>query len=137
MGILSWLKIGGIAVALIAIAAGALAYRHELIEKGKNIVYAEDNAALVKAQKAQIENDAKLVVDQKIYIDHLESKGEVIKENIRYVQAPCVKDGADDPRLGDVVDWLRRGKPADSLQAPGGPSPQREVPPPRLPAAKR
>lgn len=129
------LVIYGIIAAIVL--GGAFMLRHELIEKGKNLVYAEDNAALVKAQKAQIENDGKLVVDQKAYIDHLESKGEVVKENIRYVQAPCVKDGADDPRLGDVVDWLRRDKSANSVQAPGGPAAKGAVPPPRLPAATK
>lgn len=111
--------------------------RHELIEKGKNLVYAEDNAALVKAQQKQTADDAERLKAQGVYIEHLESQGTQIKEKIRYVQAPCIGDGAADPRLGDVVDWLR-GRPAPGAVSPLGGQPSKgDVPPPHLPAAKR
>ena len=124
---------------LIVLIVGVLLWtvREELIQKGENIIKAQDNAALVKAQKDQIANDARLVSQQKEYIAELQASGTQIKERIRVVAAPCAKDGADDPRLRDTVDWLRgRGTP-NSLPAGGGPAAQGTVPPPRLPPASR
>ena len=92
---------------------------------------------MVKAQKEQMAKDAVLVRDQKAYIDSLESRGVEVKERIRVVQAPCVKDGADDPRLGDTVDFLRSRSANNNSAAPGGPPPKGTMPTPLGPAATR
>lgn len=134
---LATIKLIGLAIGIAIVVGLAIAYRDSLIEKGKNIIYAEDNAALVLAQKKQIENDTALVRDQKVYIDHLESAGGTVKEKIRYVQGPCIKDGADDPRLGDTVDFLRGEQAPDSIPPQGGPAPDRKMRPPRAAAPAR
>ncbi len=131
------LKIIGVGILVLIIAGGAWMLRDELIEKGKNLVYAQDNAAIVKAQQQQTKDDAERLKGQAVYIEHLEAQGTQIKEKIRYVQAPCVGDGTTDSRLGDVVDWLR-GRPAPGAISPSSGQPaQGNVPPPKLPAAKR
>ena len=129
MGWLQVLKIGGVALLLILVAGGAYALRHELIEKGKNIVYAQDNAARVKAQQDQMRRDALLVTAQNEYINQLQNSGIEVKEKIRVVQGPCVKDGTDDPRLGDTIDWLRSRSPNNNNAASSGSPAQRAVSP--------
>jgi hypothetical protein len=132
----SAVKIGAVLVVLLIVGAILWAVRAELIDKGENIIKAQDNAALVKAQQDQAKRDAVLIASQNAYINDLQNAGTAVKEKIRVVQAPCVGDGRDDPRLGDTVDWLR-AIPAGGISATGGSQPQTAVPPPRLPAAKR
>lgn len=111
---IGWLKIAGIGIAVVAIVAGALAYRHELIEKGKNIVYAQDNAARVKAQDKQIADDAERVADLEERARKLSALGRQVKKEIERVPGPCIKDGADDPRLQQFDQWLRSRPPYNS-----------------------
>lgn len=106
-----------VGVGVLAIAAGALAYRHELIEKGKNIVYAQDNAARVKAQEKQIADDAERVADLQEQARKLGAAGRQIKKEIHLVQGSCPNDGAGDPRLKQFNDWLRSRPPYDSRPA--------------------
>lgn len=137
---MSWLtilKFVGIGVVVLLILGGAWMLRNELIEKGKNIVYAQDNAALVKAQKEQATRDAILIASQTSYINDLQNAGTVVKEKIRVVQAPCVNDGRGDPRLDDTADWVRGRLTADPFQTPGGPQPKAAMPTPITPTPKR
>lgn len=93
---------------IAAVVIGVLfMLRHELIEKGRNLVYAEDNAARVKAQDEQAVRDKTLIAAQNSYIVDLQNSGQTVKERIRVVQAPCDKDGLGDPRLDDAADWVR------------------------------
>lgn len=101
--------------------------RHELIEKGKNLVYAEDNAARVKAQEKQTADDAVRIRDQQKAIADLTNSGNTVKERIKYVQGPCKNDGSDDPRLGMFDEWLR-GRSGDNGAAGGGPPPKGTMP---------
>lgn len=137
MGWLTVAKIGGVLIALLVVGGILWTVRAELIAKGENIIKAQDLAATVKAQEEQKKRDDLLIASQNTYIVDLQNQGAVVKEKIRVVQAPCVKDGADDPRLGDVVDWLRsRPAPGGSATDSGRPA-EGGMPPPRLPAAKR
>lgn len=120
----------GIVVA--AIIAVAVAYRHELIEKGKNIVYAEDNAARVKAQEKQIADDAQRVEDLQEQARKLSAQGRQVKvelrDQIKYVQTTCPKDGAGDPRLKQFNDWLLTRPPYDSRSTGDRRTPETAVP---------
>ncbi len=104
--------------------------RDSLIEKGENIIKAQDNAALVKAQQEQSARDAVLIRAQNEYINDLQSSGQTVKERIRVVQAPCANDGLGDPRLGDTLDWVRK-----QLQGGGGPANGGAKPPAAVPSA--
>lgn len=117
MGWLSIAKFVGIGLVVALVAAGALAYRHELIEKGKNIIYAEDNAARVKAQEKQIADDAQRVADLQEQARKLGAAGRQIKKEIHLVKGSCPNDGAGDPRLKQFNDWLRSRPPYDSRAA--------------------
>lgn len=121
-------KLIAIGLAVVAISIGALAYRHELIEKGKNLVYAEDNAARVKAQEKQIADDAQRVADLQEKTRQLGSQGRQIKKEIQLVQGPCVKDGADDARLKQLNDWLQSRPPYDSRSPGDRRAPETAVP---------
>lgn len=118
----SWLKIGGVLVVLLIVGSVLYTVRDELIAKGENIIKAQDNAALVKAQAEQAARDKILVEHQNAYIVDLQNQGVKIKETIRVVQAPCVGDGAGDPRLGLFDDWVRTRRQGGDIQAGGGPS---------------
>lgn len=113
------LVIYGIVAAVVL--AGAFMLRHELIEKGKNIVYAEDNAARVKAQDEQSARDRATLDSQRKYIERLELSGVQIKETIRVVQGPCKDDGVGDPRFGLFNEWLKLRR----QQGDNGPPPDR------------
>lgn len=130
-------KFVGIGLLVALVLGGAFMLRHELIEKGKNLVYAQDNAALLKAQKEQAARDALLIASQNSYINDLQNSGSTVKEKIRVVQAPCTNDGRGDPRLDDTADWVRGRLAADPLQAPGEPQPKAAMPTPLAPAASR
>lgn len=127
----SAVKVGAVLVALLVVGAILYTVRAELIEKGKNIVYAEDNAARVKAQEEQAVRDRATLDSQRKYIERLELSGVQIKEQIRVVQAPCDKDGLGDPRLGLFDDWMRARRAGDNGAPNGGPPPQGAVPAPR------
>lgn len=116
------LIIYGIVAAIVL--GGAFMLRHELIEKGKNIVYAQDNAARLKAQEEQAKRDALLIASQNSYIVDLQNSGSTVKEKIRVVQAPCDKDGLGDPRLGLFNDWLQLRRAGDNGAPNGGPAPK-------------
>ena len=137
MGALTILKFVGIGLLVLLVVGGAYMLRHELIEKGKAIVYAQDNAARVKAQDEQTARDALLITAQNSYINDLQNQGVQIKEKIRVVQGPCIKDGTDDPRLGDLSDWLRSRPPRDYGEANRGRPPQGGMPTPLAPARAR
>lgn len=109
-------------IVAIVVLGGAFMLRHELIEKGKAIVYAEDNAARVKAQEDQIRRDAATVDSQRKYIERLELSGVQIKETIRVVQGPCKDDGAGDPRFGLFNEWLKLRRQGDNGTAPDRPA---------------
>lgn len=130
-------KFVGIGLFVALVVGGAFMLRHELIEKGKNLVYAEDNAALVKAQKEQIANDARLVEEQKHYIADLQRSGVQVKETIRVVQAPCKNDGRGDPRLDDTADWVRGRLTGDRFPSPDRRPAEGAVSAARVPAAPR
>jgi hypothetical protein len=116
----SWVKVAGACAVVAIISVVLFDLRHELIEKGKNIVYAQDYAETIKAQKEQAKKDAKLIEDQTSYIIALENSKTTVKEKVRVVQAPCDKDGRGDPRLDDAADWVRnRLLPPGPGQAPG------------------
>lgn len=110
-------KLVGIGLVVALVTGGAFMLRHELIEKGKNIVYAEDNAARVKAQEKQIADDAQRVADLQEQARRLSAAGRQIKKEIQRVPAPCIKDGADDARLQQFDQWLRSRPPHDSRAA--------------------
>lgn len=129
------LVIYGVIAAIVL--GGAFMLRHELIEKGKNLVYAQDNAARVKAQDEQAARDAVLIASQNGYINDLQNQGVQIKEKIRVVQGPCIKDGTDDPRLGDLSDWLRARPSRNSGTADSGRPPQGAMPASVAPARAR
>lgn len=133
---LTVIKLVGVGLLVLLVVGGAWMLRDELIAKGENIIKAQDNAALVRDQREQAKRDAVLIASQNSYINDLQSAGSVVKEKIRVVQGPCVKDGTDDPRLGDLSDWMR-GRPGYNLPAPGGPPPQGALPAASPPAAKR
>ncbi len=137
MGWLTILKFVGIGLVVALVAGGAWMLRNELIEKGKNIVYAQDNAARLKAQDEQTARDKVLIDAQNNYINDLQNQGVQIKEKIRVVQGPCTKDGTDDPRLGDLSDWLRSRPPRDNGEANRGRPAQGAMPTPLTPTGKR
>lgn len=113
------LVVYGIIAAVVL--GGAWMLRDELIDKGKNLVYAQDNAAILKAQKQQAADDAQRLKAQAVYIEHLEASAATVKEKIRVVQVPssaCKDDGRSDPRLGDTVDWLRSSRSSGPMAAP-------------------
>ncbi len=116
----SFLKIGGILVVLLVVGSVLYTVRAALIEKGENIIKAQDNAALVKANAEQMARDKILVEHQNAYINDLQNQGVQIKEKIRYVQAPCDKDGLGDPRLGLFDEWVRSRRSNNNEQAPSG-----------------
>lgn len=131
MGWIQVLKIGAVLAVVLAVGAVLWTVRNELIAKGKNIVYAQDNAALVEQQKKQASDDAERIKSQGVYIEHLESQGTQFKETIKYVQVPataCKDDGATDPRLGSFGEWLQLRSKNDSGAAPGGRPAQGPVP---------
>lgn len=121
-------KFVGIGLAVVIVLGGAFMLRHELIEKGKAYVYAQDNAARVKAQEEQTARDRATLDQQRKYIERLELSGVQIKEQIRVVQAPCDKDGLGDPRLGLFDDWMRSRRAGDNRAPDGGPPAQGAVP---------
>lgn len=123
----SMLKVGAVLVVLLIVGAILYTVRAELIAKGENIIKAQDNAALVKAQQEQSARDAVLIASQNAYINDLQNAGTAVKEKIRVVQAPCTGDGAGDPRLGIFNDWLR-SRAGDSGPANGGTQPKAPVP---------
>ncbi len=123
----SILKIGAIVVVLFVVGAVLWTVRAALIEKGMNIIKAEDNAALVKANAEQMARDKILVEHQNAYINDLQNQGVQIKEKIRYVQAPCDKDGLGDPRLGLFDEWVRSRRQGDNSQTPSGSAAQGAV----------
>lgn len=124
---LATLKIIGVAILIALLAGGAWMLRDELIAKGENIIKAQDNAALVKAQKDQTARDAVLIASQNAYINDLQNAGTAVKEKIRVVQAPCTGDGAGDPRLGIFNDWMR-SRPGNSGAPSSGPGAKAAVP---------
>lgn len=107
--------VGG--VAAIALVGGLLwMVRDALIEKGMNIVQAQNNAAIVKAQAEQESKDKVTINQQRKYIERLEESGVKIVQQVRNVPGPCTNDGRGDTRLDAISDWVR-----DSLQQrPGG-----------------
>lgn len=116
---------------VIAILIGLfIKYRDSLIQMGKNVVYAEDNAARVEAQDKQIKDDANRVVALNAFIDQLQIDGSQIKEKIRVVQGPCTKDGADDVRLREFNQWLRTRPAYDNGTSGNRLAPQTAVPAP-------
>jgi hypothetical protein len=119
---------GGLIVAIVV--GGAFMLRHELIEKGKNIVYAQDNAARLKAQDEQIAGDQLRIEDLQEANRRRVLEGSTIKETIRVVQGPCTKDGADDARLKQFHDWLRTRPPYDSRSTDDRRPAKTAVPPP-------
>ena len=123
----SMLKVGAILVVLLIVGAVLWTVRAELIDKGENIVKAQDNAALVKAQADQARRDAVLIASQNSYINDLQNAGTAVKEKIRVVQAPCTGDGAGDPRLGIFDDWMR-SRANDNGAAASGRQPKAALP---------
>lgn len=107
-GIPTMVKAAAIGIVVLIVVGMAWMLRNELIEKGENIIKAQDNAALVKAQQEQTARDAVLIASQNSYINDLQNAGTAVKEKIRVVQAPCTGDGAGDPRLGILNDWLQQ-----------------------------
>lgn len=118
MGWLTILKFVGIGLVVALVLGGAWMLRDELIAKGKNIVYAQDNAARVRAQDEQIAGDAQRVADLQENNRKLAAAGKTIKKEIQLVAGPCTNDGAGDPRLKLFDDWLQRRPPYDS-RSPG------------------
>jgi hypothetical protein len=134
---LTALKFIGVGILVLLVVGGAWMLRDELIDKGMNLVKAQDNAALVKAQADQAKSDALRIAAQNDYINLLQSSGNSVKEKIRVVPSQtCLDDGRSDPRVGDTVDWLRGGS-ADSVAPDGRPQPQAAMPATGGPAAKR
>ena len=121
-------KFVGIGLVVALVAAGAFMLRHELIEKGKNYVYAQDNAARVKAQEKQIADDTQRVADLQEQARRLASQGRQIKKEIHLVQGPCANDGAGDPRLKQFNDWLLSRPPTNSGPADNRRPPETAVP---------
>ncbi len=119
----SILKIGAIVVVLFVVGAVLWTVRAALIEKGENIIKAQDNAALVKANAEQMKRDAILVEHQNAYINDLQNQGVRIKETIRVVQGPCKDDGLGDARLKLFDEWVRSRRGAgDNGPAGSGPA---------------
>lgn len=128
-GIPTMVKAAAIGIVVLIVVGMAWMLRNELIEKGENIIKAQDNAALVKAQQEQTARDAVLIASQNSYINDLQNAGTAVKEKIRVVQAPCTGDGAGDPRLGIFNDWMR-SRAGDSGAANGGPGAKAALPAP-------
>lgn len=126
-------KYAGFGLLILLVLGGAFMLRDELIEKGMNIVKAQDNAALVKAQQEQATRDAVLIASQNAYINDLQNSSANVKERIRVVQAPCKDDGAGDPRVRDTVDWLRGKLTPRGVAPDSGPQPKDPVRPPGSP----
>ncbi len=116
----SFLKIGGILVVLLIVGSILYTVRAALIEKGENIIKAQDNAALVKANAEQMARDKILVDHQNAYIVDLQNQGVKIKETIRVVQGPCKDDGLGDARLKLFDEWVRSRRQGDNSPAPSG-----------------
>ncbi len=130
------LKVGAVVVVLLVVGALLWTVRNELIAKGRALVEAEDNAALVKAQAEQKKRDDLLIASQNTYIADLQNQGERIKETIRYVTVPataCKDDGRTDPRLGQFNEWLRSRGADNNGQAAGRPALKGAVPAPGRP----
>lgn len=125
-------------ILLLLVVGGAWMLRDELIAKGENIIKAQDNAALVKAQADQAKRDAVLIASQNDYINTLQNSGNTVKEKIRVVQAPCgPNDGRGDARLDDAASWVRGQLAPGGVPAAGGPQPKAAVPTPSAAAASR
>lgn len=128
--------VGGVA-AIVVIGGILWTVRDSLIDKGMNIVYAQNNAAILKAQADQTSKDKATLDQQRKYIERLELSGVQIKETVRETQAPCKGDGVGDPRLDAVGDWVRDALSSGPGSTQGGPPTKGTVPSTGAPAGKR